>query len=216
MDAGKSTVTLAMILVLGATFSSDGASPWLLAGELVLGVFAAIGLPGFANFAGEIMIFFGAFRNGWEIGRFHMFQIATVLALWGVVLSTVYMLRAYRKTFMGTVREQWEKLPDLRPVLRVPVTLLVVALLCYGFFPQLFVRMITPAFRTYFSGRAINDVQTRSDGGMRRLQTVCLSQEDAPPAFANATADRQDSGLFPVPTQDSELRTQDWPSPARP
>ena len=33
------------------------------------GVFAAIGLPGFANFAGEIMIFFGAFRNGWEIGR---------------------------------------------------------------------------------------------------------------------------------------------------
>src|SRR5436305_15191369 len=39
------------------------------------GVFAAIGLPGFANFAGEIMIFFGAFRNGWEIGRFHIFQI---------------------------------------------------------------------------------------------------------------------------------------------
>src|SRR5438477_8522346 len=67
------------------------------------GVFAAIGLPGFANFAGEIMIFFGAFRNGWEIGRFHIFQIATVLALWGVVISTVYMLRAYWKTFMGTI-----------------------------------------------------------------------------------------------------------------
>ena len=78
-----------------------------------LGVFAAIGLPGFANFAGEIMIFFGAFRGGWEIGRFHIFQIATVLALWGVVLSTVYMLRAYRKTFMGSIREQWQKLPDL-------------------------------------------------------------------------------------------------------
>ena len=42
-----------------------------------IGVFAAIGLPGFANFAGEIMIFFGAFRNGWEIGRFHIFQIVT-------------------------------------------------------------------------------------------------------------------------------------------
>src|SRR5881396_605831 len=44
-----------------------------------LGAFAAIGLPGFANFAGEIMIFFGAFKNGWEMGRFHIFQIATVL-----------------------------------------------------------------------------------------------------------------------------------------
>ena len=66
------------------------------------GVFAAIGLPGFANFAGEIMIFFGAFKNGWKMDRFHIFQIATVLALWGVVISTVYMLRAYRKTFMGS------------------------------------------------------------------------------------------------------------------
>ena len=116
-----------------------------------LGAFAAIGLPGFANFAGEIMIFFGAFKNGWEIGRFHIFQIATVLALWGVVISTVYMLRAYRKTFMGALNERWNGLVDLRPGLRVPVALLVGALLCYGFFPQSFVRLVTPAFRTYLS-----------------------------------------------------------------
>src|SRR5216117_3292353 len=100
------------------------------------GVFAAIGLPGFANFAGEIMIFFGAFKHGWKMEGFHSFQIATVLALWGVVISTVYMLRAYCKTFMGTMSERWKKLPDLSPVLRVPVTLLVAALLCFGFCPQ--------------------------------------------------------------------------------
>jgi len=116
-----------------------------------LGAFAAIGLPGFANFAGEIMIFFGAFKNGWEIGRFHIFQIATVLALWGVVISTVYMLRAYRKTFMGALNERWNGLVDLRPGLRVPVALLVGALLCYGFFPQSFVRMVAPVFHTYLS-----------------------------------------------------------------
>jgi NADH-quinone oxidoreductase subunit M len=116
-----------------------------------LGAFAAIGLPGFANFAGEIMIFFGAFQNGWEIERFHLFQIATVLGLWGVVISTVYMLRAYRKTFMGTLPARWKHLIDLRPGLRVPVTLLVGALLCYGFFPQPLVRMIAPAFRPYLS-----------------------------------------------------------------
>src|SRR6266487_757458 len=114
-----------------------------------LGAFAAIGLPGFANFAAELMIFFGAFQNGWEMERFHIFQIATVLGLWGVVISTVYMLRAYRKTFMGTLGERWKGLVDLRPGLRVPVTLLVAALLCYGFFPQSFVRIVTPAFRTY-------------------------------------------------------------------
>ena len=116
-----------------------------------LGVFAAVGLPGFANFAGEIMIFFGAFKNGWTMDGFHIFQVATVLALWGVVISTVYMLRAYRKAFMGTMGEQWNALVDLRPALRVPVTLLVGALLCYGFFPQIFVRIVTPTFRTYLS-----------------------------------------------------------------
>jgi NADH-quinone oxidoreductase subunit M len=115
------------------------------------GVFAAIGLPGFANFAGEIMIFFGAFKDGWEIGRFHIFQVATVLALWGVVISTVYMLRAYRKVFMGEVNERWRGLADLRTGLRVPVTLLVGALLCYGFFPQAFVRMIAPKARAYLT-----------------------------------------------------------------
>src|SRR5881296_690489 len=115
------------------------------------GVFAAVGLPGFANFAGEIMIFFGSFKNGWVMGRFHIFQIATVLALWGVVISTVYMLRAYRKTFMGTIPERFRGWKELRSGLRVPVTLLVGAALCYGFFPQSFVRIIAPAFRPYLS-----------------------------------------------------------------
>jgi NADH-quinone oxidoreductase subunit M len=115
------------------------------------GVFAAVGLPGFANFAGEIMIFFGAFKRGWTTDGFHMFQIATVLALWGVVISTVYMLRAYRKIFMGTTLGRWKELPPLRSSLRVPVILMIAALLCYGFFPQSFVRLVTPAFRTHLT-----------------------------------------------------------------
>src|SRR6059036_1129763 len=118
------------------------------------GVFAAIGLPGFANFAGEIMIFFGAFKHGWEMDRFHIFQIATVLALWGVVISTVYMLRAYRKAFTGTITEQWKGLIDLRPALRVPVVLVVGGLLCYGFFPQSLVQMVTSTFQTYLSANS--------------------------------------------------------------
>ena len=113
--------------------------------------FAAIGLPGFANFAAEIMVFFGAFRNGWEMGGFHTFQIATVLALWGVVISAVYMLRAYRQAFMGAMNERWKDIVDLRFSLRVPVALLVALLLWFGFFPQQFVNVVAPAFRTYFN-----------------------------------------------------------------
>ena len=51
-----------------------------------LGVFTGIGLPGLANFAGEIIIFFGAFKNSSEMKHFHIFQVATVLALWGVII----------------------------------------------------------------------------------------------------------------------------------
>src|SRR6184192_2481254 len=143
-----------------------------------LGAFAAIGLPGFANFAGEIMIFFGAFRNGWEIGRLHMFQIATILALCGVVISTVYMLRAYRKTFMGAIREKRQQLPDLRPALRVPVILLVAALLCCGFFPQSLVRIVAPRFGSFLSANL--DMQTCSHRAVRRVQEFARSEEYAP------------------------------------
>jgi NADH-quinone oxidoreductase subunit M len=116
-----------------------------------LGAFAAVGLPGFANFAAEIMVFFGAFENGWEMNRFHYFQIATLLALWGVVISAVYMLRAYRLAFMGPTPDRWKDVVDLQASLRVPVALLIAAMLGFGFFPQTFVRIVSPAFRSYFS-----------------------------------------------------------------
>src|SRR6266516_2634680 len=146
-----------------------------------LGAFAAIGLPGFANFAGEIMIFFGAFKNGWTMDGFHIFQITTVLALWGVVISTVFMLRAYRKTFMGTISEQWKQLVDLRPALRVPVTLLVGAHLCFGFFPQSLVQIVTPGFRAYLTANNyLTGTQRRSHGAARRPRILTQYEEDAP------------------------------------
>ena len=118
-----------------------------------LGAFASIGLPGFANFSAEAMVFFGAFRSGFEMNGFHILQVATVLALWGVVISAVYMLRAYRAAFMGAVPERWAGLPDIGNKLRVPIALLAAALLWIGFFPQTFVRLLTPTFQTYFTAK---------------------------------------------------------------
>jgi len=128
------------------------------------GVFAAIGLPGLATFAGEIMIFFGAFKNGWEMDRFHIFQIATVLALWGVVISTVYMLRAYRKTFMGALSDRWKEIVDLRFSLRLPIVVLIGALLCFGFFPQSLVQTVTPVLRTYLTEQHRPSASTQRGG----------------------------------------------------
>jgi len=157
------------------------------------GVFAAIGLPGLANFAGEIMIFFGAFKNGWEMAHFHIFQIATVLALWGVVISTVYMLRAYRKTFMGTMNERWKEVGDLRPALRVPVVLVVGGLLCYGFFPQSLVQMVTSTFQTYLSANSshLADEQSCSHGAVRRLRFMGPADGNAPQGRSYKVANKR-------------------------
>ena len=117
-----------------------------------LGVFAAIGLPGFANFAAEIMVVFGAFRNGFDYQHFHIFQWATLLALWGVVISAVYMLRAYRRTFFGNSAKSELVITDIRSSFRVPIALLVAVSLLLGFFPQIAVNLLVPTFRNYFSG----------------------------------------------------------------
>jgi len=116
-----------------------------------VGVFAAIGLPGFANFAAEIMVLFGAFRNGFDYQHFHIFQWATLLALWGVVMSAVYMLRAYRRTFFGTPAESGLTVTDIRSGFRPSIALLVAVSLLLGFFPQIAVNRLMPTFRNYFS-----------------------------------------------------------------
>jgi NADH-quinone oxidoreductase subunit M len=118
-----------------------------------LAAFASIGLPGFANFTGEVMVLFGAFRNGANPERFGIYQIATVLGLWGVVISAVYMLRAYRRVFMGPVPDSVSGVTDLRRSLRVPIGLLVAMTIWFGFFPQSFVRIVTPTFKSYFTAK---------------------------------------------------------------
>ena len=118
-----------------------------------LAAFASIGLPGFANFAGEVMVLFGAFRNGANPERFTIYQIATVLGLWGVVMSAVYMLRAYRAVFMGSLGESVGAPADLRRSLRIPIALLVAITIWVGVFPQSFVRLVSPTFKSYFAAK---------------------------------------------------------------
>ena len=108
---------------------------------------ASIGLPGFANFAGELMVFFGAFSAGTPLadGGANNFQIATVIAVWGVVSSAVDMLRAYRRIFLGDLGDRWKQLADIATLPRVCVTGLLGLLLVAGFFPHLLINLIAPA-----------------------------------------------------------------------
>lgn len=108
-----------------------------------LGTFASIGLPGFGNFASELMVFFGGFATKPATGL-NALQVATILALWGVVISAVYMLRAYRAVFQGDPAPAVSGTTDLPAAARFPALLLIAALLLTGFFPNLLLNAVRP------------------------------------------------------------------------
>lgn len=107
---------------------------------------ASVGLPGFSTFAGEVMIFFGAFARG-TVGCFDWFQTCTALALWGVVMSAVYMLRAYRRIFWGSRGSAIaEDTSDVSCDVRWAVILLIAGLLLTGLRPAVLLDYLNPVF----------------------------------------------------------------------
>jgi NADH-quinone oxidoreductase subunit M len=102
-----------------------------------IGAMASIGLPGLANFAGEVMVFLSAFRDYVPADGFGPVQVACILAIWGVVISAVYMLRAFRKIFQGPAVKSAANAADLTWCDHIPVTLLILSLLAVGCYPNL-------------------------------------------------------------------------------
>ena len=114
-----------------------------------LATFASIGLPGFANFASELLVFFGAFKHSTPGSGFNEYQIVGTIALWGVVISAVYMLRAYRAIFMGERQARWQTVKDMPLNLGWAVILLVVALLVVGIAPRTVLDAVEPGIRLF-------------------------------------------------------------------
>jgi NADH-quinone oxidoreductase subunit M len=107
---------------------------------LVMAAFAGCGLPGFANFAGEITVFFGAWSQS-------ALRLITVLAVWGAaIVGAVYLLRAVRAMLHAELPAKWANLTDAPHVWRkLPYALLLASLLVFGCFPALLANKITPA-----------------------------------------------------------------------
>jgi NADH-quinone oxidoreductase subunit M len=105
---------------------------------LTMAAFAGCGLPGFANFAGEITVFFGAWKS---------LRSVTIFAAWGALLvGAIYMLRAIRAILHGPLSTKWESVQDAtNPWRKTPFVLLLASLLVFGFCPRLLTDKITPS-----------------------------------------------------------------------
>jgi NADH-quinone oxidoreductase subunit M len=108
---------------------------------LVMAMLAGCGLPGFANFVGELSVLFGAW-NG-SFGHGHWFVVA---AAWGgLVIGAIYMLRAVRKVLHGDGADKWAGVQDAALWRKTPFVLLLGALLLFGFWPRLLTDKIKPS-----------------------------------------------------------------------
>ncbi len=99
----------------------------------VTATFASVGLPGFANFWGELPIFFAL----WQFSH-----ALTLVALSGTVISAVYGLRAAARVFFGPQTEELRRFSERKPTgdltwgERIPALILIAALLFIGVWPK--------------------------------------------------------------------------------
>jgi NADH-quinone oxidoreductase subunit M len=112
---------------------------------MLVSLFAAASLPGMSNFAGEILVYFAAFRvSPW-------YAMAAGL---GALITAAAMIRIFHHLFFGPKRGDVQQASDLR-IPEVVLGLAVVSVwLVLGFYPMLFVGPVEKAFAVAVAGVA--------------------------------------------------------------
>jgi NADH-quinone oxidoreductase subunit M len=121
---------------------------------MIIAMFAGCGLPGLANFAGEILVLFGSWKTlPWFV----------VAGAWGaLVIGAIYMLRAVRDVWHGGPTAQWAAARDASAWRRTPFVLLLAALLVIGVWPRLLTDKIEPGVKTIVGADAQSAVAVAS------------------------------------------------------
>ena len=105
----------------------------ILAGFFVAATLASVGLPGFANFWGELTVFI-------SLWKLHPWLV--IPAILGVVLSSIYGMRAVARIFFGPPTKSFEETAKKKKIIditlgeRVPACILLVMLVVVGIWPQ--------------------------------------------------------------------------------
>jgi NADH-quinone oxidoreductase subunit M len=104
-------------------------------------------MPGLANFAGEIMIFFGAFADA-AIPRW-----VAIAAIAGIIVGAIYQLRAISRILYGPLPERYASVNDIDTLVdQAPYILLIAILFILGFAPGMIVSIAQPAVQNLLAG----------------------------------------------------------------
>ena len=115
----------------------------MASGYFILAALAGIGVPCLASFWAELTVFIAAFR---------VYPLYGTLAICGLALSALFMLRVVQRTCYGAENPKFADLPDISPGLGVPRIILVSAIVLFGLFPSLMFDMIQTASIPFLNG----------------------------------------------------------------
>lgn len=99
---------------------------------------ASSGVPGFVNFPAELIIFISSWRT---------FPLAVSIAVLGVLITAVYMIRAVHAVCFGAENPSSPRFQDARGFEKLPFFILLSALIVFGIFPSLLLKVIQPAIK---------------------------------------------------------------------
>jgi NADH-quinone oxidoreductase subunit M len=109
----------------------------------IVAALAGMGVPGLANFWGELLVLIAAFK---------VYPVRGVLAVLALVVSALFMLRVVQRTFYGPINERYAQLPDVPFHLGIPRMILAGVLVLLGLFPSLLLDMIETASLSFIRG----------------------------------------------------------------
>lgn len=112
----------------------------------IVAAFAGIGVPFMASFWAELLVFISAVQT---------YPMWGILAVMGLVVSALFMLRVVQRTFYGEKNERWEHIPDVPLALATPRIILVGVILFFGMFPRVILDVIQSAVIPFVAGLAV-------------------------------------------------------------
>lgn len=117
----------------------------------VIFTLASVGLPTTSGFTGEFMVLLGAFNAAWpsHLDGNSLPLVLAVLAVSGVVLGALYMLRFALTFLFGPVKAPHQPLIDLTMRERGVLAVLAVAIFALGLFPDSALRKTELAAKQY-------------------------------------------------------------------
>lgn len=100
----------------------------LVAVVFVIAGLASLGLPSTSGFVGELLVF---------VGTYDVWTIHTALGVFGIVITSGYILWTVQRVMFGPTRDRFVDIGDAKLVDIAPMVLLVITIFGVGLYPSL-------------------------------------------------------------------------------